>query len=178
MMLEVVLVGRGGQGVVTSGTILADAFLRDGRFVQAFPEFGPERAGAPVRAFVRASDKPIEVYTPVEKADAAVVFDVNLLKKHPPPKLLKPAGVMVINAGPGDLESLEGYRLCRIPAAEIARSLGRPLSVGIALLGAFSAFSNTVPLERLAEAVAERLYAEDVKVLERGFGEVVACAAV
>ncbi|MEM4273726.1 MAG: 2-oxoacid:acceptor oxidoreductase family protein [Candidatus Caldarchaeum sp.] len=177
MFFEVVLLGRGGQGVVTTSTILADAFLRDGKSVQAFPEFGPERAGAPVRAFVRVSDQPIEVYTPVEQADAAIVFDANLLKKFPPNKILKDGGTLVLNADASSLEHEEGYRVCRIPAAAIAKSLAKPLSIGVALLGAFSAFSRMIPLEKVSEAVSERLSAEDVRVVERGFVEVVAVAA-
>ncbi|MEM4314964.1 MAG: 2-oxoacid:acceptor oxidoreductase family protein [Nitrososphaerota archaeon] len=179
LFFEVVLLGRGGQGVVTSSTILADAFIRDGKYVQAFPEFGPERAGAPVKAYVRVSDQPIEVYTPVEQADAAIVFDVNLLKKQPMNRLLKAGGMLVLNAEQGSFtEDGAGYRICKIPATLIAKSLGKPLSIGIALLGAFSAISRVVPLQRVSEAVSERLSGEDVKVLERGFSGAVAVATV
>jgi len=179
LFYEVVLVGRGGQGVVTSGMVLADGFLRNGMFVQTFPEFGPERAGAPVKAYVRVSNIPIEVYTPVEMADAAIVFDPKLLKRFPLERLVRVGGVVVVNAAAGGLgESLGSRRVCNVPATEIANAFGKPLSVGIALLGAFAAFTELVPSEKVAEAVALRIGAGDVRVFEEGFRRVMHVAAV
>ena len=56
-MLEVRLHGRGGQGAVTSAELVAEAAISEGKYAQAFPSFGPERRGAPVRAFIRIDDK-------------------------------------------------------------------------------------------------------------------------
>jgi pyruvate ferredoxin oxidoreductase gamma subunit len=71
--------GRGGQGTVTAAKVLADACLSGGRFVQAFPEYGPERAGAPLRAYNRVSSKQIRMHCPVLKPQVVSVVDATLL---------------------------------------------------------------------------------------------------
>ncbi len=71
--------GRGGQGTVTAAKVLADACLSGGRFVQAFPEYGPERAGAPLRAYNRVSSKHIRMHCPVLKPQVVSVVDATLL---------------------------------------------------------------------------------------------------
>jgi len=71
--------GRGGQGTVTAVKVFADACLSGGRHVQAFPEYGPERAGAPLRAFNRVSDRPLRLHCPVTKPNIVVVVDATLL---------------------------------------------------------------------------------------------------
>src|SRR5512139_4020171 len=71
--------GRGGQGTVTAAKVLADAFLSSGHYVQAFPEYGPERAGAPLRAYNRVSTRELRMHCPVLKPDIVVVVDATLL---------------------------------------------------------------------------------------------------
>ena len=71
--------GRGGQGVVTANEILAGAALKEGKYIKAFPEFGPERMGAPIRAFARISDEPIIVHSQVYYPDVVVVIDPTLI---------------------------------------------------------------------------------------------------
>jgi len=71
--------GRGGQGTVTAAKVLADACLSGGRHVQAFPEYGPERAGAPLRAFNRISDKELRIHCPVLEPKVVSVVDATLL---------------------------------------------------------------------------------------------------
>lgn len=71
--------GRGGQGTVTAAKVLADACLSGGRYVQAFPEYGPERAGAPLRAYNRVSSKQIRMHCPVLKPQVVSVVDATLL---------------------------------------------------------------------------------------------------
>ncbi len=71
--------GRGGQGTVTAAKVLADACLSGGGYVQAFPEYGPERAGAPIRAFTRISDEEISLHCGVTNPDVVVVIDPTLL---------------------------------------------------------------------------------------------------
>ncbi len=71
--------GRGGQGTVTAAKMFADACLSSGRYVQAFPEYGPERAGAPLQAYNRISAKELRKHCPVARPDIVVVMDVTLL---------------------------------------------------------------------------------------------------
>jgi len=79
-LFEVILLGRGGQGVVTAGRIQAEAALDTGYYAQSFPEFGPERSGAPVRTYVRISDQPLTLRAPMDQADHAIVFEARLLR--------------------------------------------------------------------------------------------------
>src|SRR5512140_2778164 len=71
--------GRGGQGTVTAAKVLADACLSGGRHVQAFPEYGPERAGAPLRAYNRVSSKELRMHCPVLEPQVVSVVDATLL---------------------------------------------------------------------------------------------------
>ena len=89
--------GRGGQGVVTSNQMLGKAALAEGNYIQAFPEFGPERTGAPVRAFLRISKEPIQVYAQVYSPDVVVCIDPTLLDVVNPAEGLKSEGTLVVN---------------------------------------------------------------------------------
>ncbi|HPD08385.1 MAG TPA: 2-oxoacid:acceptor oxidoreductase family protein, partial [Methanomassiliicoccales archaeon] len=89
--------GRGGQGVVTANEILAGAALKEGKFIKAFPEFGPERMGAPIRAFARISDEPITVHSQVYQPDVVLVIDSTLLKAGKVVDGLKDGGALIAN---------------------------------------------------------------------------------
>ncbi len=78
-IFEIVFHARGGQGAKTAAEILAQAALHEGKFVQAFPDFGPERSGAPVRTYVRISDESIRTHEPVVDPDMVAVLDETLL---------------------------------------------------------------------------------------------------
>ena len=81
MDMELCWHGRGGQGVVTANEILAETAIREGKYVKAFPEFGPERMGAPIRAFTRISPDPIRVHSQVYAPDIVIVLDPTLIGK-------------------------------------------------------------------------------------------------
>ena len=78
-ILEIRWHGRGGQGAKTAALLFAEAQMHSGKYVQAFPEYGPERGGAPVTAFNRVSDKPIRTHSQIENPDFVVVLDLSLL---------------------------------------------------------------------------------------------------
>jgi pyruvate ferredoxin oxidoreductase gamma subunit len=78
MMKEVRLHGRGGQGVVSAAQLLADAAVLEGKYVQAFPEFGAERSGAPIAAYARLSDDPIEIHSFIRNPDVVIVCDRSM----------------------------------------------------------------------------------------------------
>jgi pyruvate ferredoxin oxidoreductase gamma subunit len=78
-MIEVIFYGRGGQGAKSAAEILAQAAVSEGKFVQAFPNFGPERSGAPIRAYVRISESKIRTHEPITDPDMMVVLDETLL---------------------------------------------------------------------------------------------------
>jgi len=90
--------GRGGQGAVTASQVLAAAALLDGKYVQAFPEFGPERAGAPVRAFTRISNEPINIHSQIYTPDVVIVIDPTLLKTVKVTEGLTKGGKLIVNS--------------------------------------------------------------------------------
>src|SRR5512143_3777128 len=71
--------GRGGQGAVTAAKMVAELALGQGKYFQAFPEYGPERSGAPIVAFTRVSDEPIQIYSGIEHPAIVVVLDASLI---------------------------------------------------------------------------------------------------
>ncbi len=124
--------GRGGQGVVTSNQMLGKAALEEGFYIQAFPEFGPERTGAPVRAFLRMSKEPIQIYAQVYQPDVVVCIDPTLLDVVNPAEGLKKDGTMVLNTpkSPSDIRKKFGFetgKVVTVDATSIALEvLGRP----------------------------------------------------
>ncbi len=78
VMKEIVVIGRGGQGAVTSTQVLAVAAFNDGKQCQSFPNFGIERMGAPVKSYCRIDDKPIQLREQVYNADYAIILDPTL----------------------------------------------------------------------------------------------------
>jgi len=172
--------GRGGQGVVTASNLLASAALLEGKQVQAFPEFGPERTGAPVLGFTRISDAPIDVHSQVYEPDVVVVLDPTLLKTVNVTEGLKKGGKLLVNT---DLSSKElreqlngeGIRVFTVNATRISLDvIGRPI-FNTAMLGALVKATNLVSLdsvikvtlERFAGSVAEK----NVAAIKRAFME-------
>lgn len=78
-IFEIIFHARGGQGAKTAAEIIAQAALHEGKYVQSFPSFGPERSGAPTKTYVRVSGKPIRTHEPVVDPDVVVVVDETLL---------------------------------------------------------------------------------------------------
>jgi len=95
--LEIRWHGRGGQGAVTAAKIVADSCVYDGKFVQAFPEYGPERAGAPVKSFNRISPTPIYTHSQVTNPGVVLVLDPSLMDAVDVCEGLHDGSVLIIN---------------------------------------------------------------------------------
>jgi len=159
-MKEMLLVGRGGEGVVLASQILADTFARAGFFVQSFPEFTAERRGAPISAFLRWDEKPIHRRYKVRDCDVLAVVSPS----PPSPeavRTVRPGGLILLNretrfphAGPFDI--------ARVPASRIASdngilsSEGRPMG-NMAVLGACVRLLIPDGLAFLEDALASRM---------------------
>ena len=89
--------GRAGQGVVTASELLAEAALKDDKYFQAFPEYGPERMGAPIKAYTRISDEPIEVHYQILNPEVVVVVNPNLLGVVDVTEGLAQDGIVIVN---------------------------------------------------------------------------------
>ena len=96
-MIEIRWHGRGGQGAKTASLLLADAAFNTGKYIQGFPEYGPERMGAPITAYNRISDTPITIHSNIYEPDYVVVVDDTLLSSVPVTDGLKKEGAIVIN---------------------------------------------------------------------------------
>ena len=141
--------------------VLAQALFKEGKWVQAFPHFGVERRGAPVAAFVRFDETPIELRCHIYAPDYVIILDPTLAGSPAIVKGLKKNGGVLVNS-PRILDDLSlppEARLAVIDAGSIAvkYGLGTPLSpiVNTAILGAFARFSQIVSLEAVSEAVVE-----------------------
>ena len=111
-LIEIRWHGRGGQGAKTASLLLADAAFNTGKYIQGFPEYGPERMGAPITAYNRISDGPITIHSNIYEPDYVVVVDDTLLTSVPVTAGLKKEGAIVINTtkSPEKLkELLKGY---------------------------------------------------------------------
>ena len=97
-LIEIRWHGRGGQGAKTASLLLADAAFNTGKYIQGFPEYGPERMGAPITAYNRISDEPITVHSNIYYPDYVVVVDDTLLDAVEVTSGLKESGAIVINS--------------------------------------------------------------------------------
>lgn len=127
--------GRGGQGAWTASELLARTALDEGKYIQSFPEFGPERMGAPVTAFTRISAKPIRLHCAVYDPDVVVVLDNSLLRTVPVTAgLNRDEDCLIINSSEDPKKLKEELRVVKgkvwtVPATEIAlRILGAPIT--------------------------------------------------
>ena len=96
-MIEIRWHGRGGQGTKTASLLLADAAFNTGKYIQGFPEYGPERMGAPITAYNRISSSPIRLHSNIYEPDYVVVVDDTLLESVPVTEGLKETGAIIIN---------------------------------------------------------------------------------
>lgn len=159
-LVEVRFHGRGGQGAWTASLLLAQAGLKEGRYIQSFPSFGPERAGAPITAFTRISDEPILLHSSVYEPDVVVVLDPTLLGPAVADGV-KPGKKLVVNTGQTPAEvrerlGLEGVGTWVLDATSMAlKVLGRPIT-NTSMLGAVVKATGMVKLDSLMAVVKER----------------------
>lgn len=172
--------GRGGQGAWTASELLARAAVKEGKYIQSFPEFGPERMGAPVCAYTRISDKPINLHCAIYEPDVVAVLDSSLLKTVPLTDGLQRDGILIVNTRESPTELRKqlnppGEKVWTIPATDIAvETLGRPIA-NTAILGTVARATGMVALESLQEAVRERfplkIAEKNVEAMGRAYKE-------
>ncbi|MDX1672953.1 MAG: 2-oxoacid:acceptor oxidoreductase family protein [Balneolaceae bacterium] len=163
MMKEIRWHGRGGQGAKTVSELLALALLKSGYFVQAFPEYGPERSGAPIRAYTRSSDQPIRLHCGVTNPDIVIVLDASLLNDTDITEGLESNGLVLVNT-PLDAEAIKSSlerltNLYCLDADRLAEETGCSFS-NVVMVGAVSSINGAPALEMLYEAAEEKLGAK------------------
>jgi pyruvate ferredoxin oxidoreductase gamma subunit len=185
-MVEIRWHGRGGQGTVTAAKVLADACLSGGRQVQAFPEYGPERAGAPLRAYNRISEKKLRMHCPVLNPGVVCVVDATLLDAINVAEGATDNAVFIVNTSkdPKDirekLKAKASQRVFTIDATRIAvDTIGRPMP-NAPMLGAVNKATSIVTMEVLLDDVkgsfgkkfAQKIIDGNLAAVKRGYEEV------
>ncbi len=186
-MLEIRWHGRGGQGVKTAALLLADVAFNTGKYVQGFPEYGPERMGAPVTAYNRICDEVIRDHSNIYEPDFVVVVDETLLKSVNVIKGLKPEGAILVNTdqGPEKIAAkLKGYagKVLTIDARKISEELlgayfpNMPMLAGVIKMS--RVMDEQVFLDNMNISLKHKFASKpqmitgNMKVLERSLGEV------
>jgi 2-oxoacid:acceptor oxidoreductase gamma subunit (pyruvate/2-ketoisovalerate family) len=154
--------GRGGQGAWTASELLARTALDEGKYIQSFPEFGPERMGAPVTAFTRISTQPIRLHCAIYNPDVVIVLDNTLLKSVPVTAgFNRDEDILIVNSNENPATLKESLRVTKgqvwtVPATEIAlRILGAPIT-NTALLGCVAKSTNIVTLDGIRKTLLGR----------------------
>ena len=185
--LEVRWHGRAQQGVVTAAKVLGEACLRAGKFVQAFPEFGPERMGAPVRAYNRVSEEPIRLHSQVTNPKYVLIADPSLIASVNVTDGTPEDAVFIVNTqkAPEEMRkelglSAKGPHVYTVDATNISiETIGRFLP-NTPLLGALAKVTGIISLEALLENFKEnyskkfspKVMEGNVSAMNRGFNEV------
>lgn len=178
--------GRGGQGTVTAAKVLADSCLGGGRYVQAFPEYGPERAGAPLRAYNRISSTKLRMHCPVLEPDIVAVADATLLDSINVAEGTKDNTIFLVNTSMDPKEVREklkagqNQKVFSFNATKIAIDcFGRNMP-NSPMLGAVCRVTGLITLEHLLEDVkksfgkkfSQKIIDGNIEATKRGYEEV------
>lgn len=169
-MKEIIWLGRGGQGAFTAAKLLGAAYIaeHDAQYALAFPSFGPERRGAPVRAFTKLDEKPVLDRSQTEHADYIVILDDTL---YAPPlrALLKPEGRILVNSK----AAIAGAET--VDADAIAAELRLP-TVNTVMLGVLTAVSGVITESQAVSAIRgympAKIQERNIAALQKAIGEV------
>ena len=159
-LVEIRWHGRGGQGAKTASLLLADAAFNTGKYIQGFPEYGPERMGAPITAYNRISDERINIHSNIYEPDYVVVVDESLISVIDVTSGLKETGAIIINTekSPDEVKKyLKGYKgkVCTINARSISEdTLGKNFP-NTPMLGAVVKVSGIMEPKKFVEDMKE-----------------------
>lgn len=186
-MIEIRWHGRGGQGAKTASLLLADAAFNTGKYIQGFPEYGPERMGAPITAYNRISDTPIRIHSNIYEPDYVVVVDDSLIGAVDVTSGLKDNGAIVINTNE-DIDSLRkklnGFssKIYTIDASKISLECLKANFPNTAMLAAVVNITKIMSKEELVDNMKDAFshkFAKKPEVIEpnmeallRGYNEI------
>jgi pyruvate ferredoxin oxidoreductase gamma subunit len=184
-MIEIRWHGRGGQGAKTAATLLAAAALHEGKYSQGFPEYGPERMGAPIRGFTRIADEPILLHCNIANPQIVVVLDPTLIGAIDVTEGLHEGGTVVINTmeSPATMRerlALSDGKVCTIDASGIAlEELGRDIP-NTPMMGALCKVSDVLKLQTVKDDIvgkftgrfSQKVIDGNLRAIDRAFEEV------
>ena len=166
--------GRGGQGVKTAATLLAEAALHEDKYSQGFPDYGPEREGAPIRGYTRISDSPIHVHSAIYHPDIVVVLDASLLAVVDVTEGIKDDGIVLINTHetPAEIRKtlgLTGGKVYAVDATQIAiDEIGRPIP-NTPMMGALVKVVPSLQLDPILKDVEKKFKAKGDAIVQGNF---------
>ncbi len=177
--------GRGGQGAKTAAALVAEVALAEGKYSQGFPEYGPERMGAPVRGFTRISERPVRIHSAIYYPDAVVILDDTLLDTVDCAENLSEDGVVVVNTTKPLDEIVKklsntGKGVFLLNASQIAiDEIGRDIP-NTPMIGALVKASGVITLEvvlkdtekKLGKKFGEKIVQGNLRAVRRGYDEV------
>ncbi|KPJ51281.1 pyruvate synthase [candidate division TA06 bacterium DG_26] len=161
-MVEIRWHGRGGQGAKTAALLLADAVISSGKYVQAFPEYGPERRGAPVRSFNRIDKTEIRQHSPVVEPDVVVVLDATLIESAKVTEGLKKDGVLLVNTAetPGELRKSHDIKTGKVYTVDASTIALDTMGLDIPntpMLGALARVTEILDYEEMLKDLEKKL---------------------
>jgi len=159
-IFEVVIHGRGGQGAKTASQFIAEAAMGKGKYIQSFPEYGPERAGAPMVAYARISDKPITTYAPIVNPDVVMVIDPTLIGSINVLEGLTDKCALIVNTNksPDEIRKKTGFKgkIYAVDATKISiETVGKNLP-NTPILGALVKITDIISLNALKDSVKKK----------------------
>ena len=172
-MTEILWHGRGGQGAFTAARLLGAAFALKGddTYALAFPSFGPERRGAPIRAFTKLDSKPIGNRSEITKADYSIFLDDTLFSESAFSEL-KEGGKILLNTK----RQIDDERVITLDGDSIAAEILKMPITNTIMLGAFAAVFDDISLEDINEAIRqnmpEKLHSKNIAAVEAAAKEV------
>ena len=183
-ILEIRLHGRGGQGAKTAAQLIAEAALDKGKQIQTFPEYGPERTGAPMKAYVRISDKKITTYEPVVNPDIVLVIDPTLIEAIDVTEGLSKKDILIVNTSkePEDIRNQTKFKgkIYTVDATKISiELLGKNLP-NMPIIGALIRAREIVTLENINKKVRDHFLKKigeknteaNIKAIKKAYDEV------
>lgn len=161
-MIEIRWHGRGGQGAKTAALLLAEAALEQGKHAQAFPEYGPERTGAPVLSFDRISGSPIYLHCQVKAPEIVVVLDPTLLQEVDVTEGLPDNGKLIVNTNRSPQEvaqelKLKPEQVFTVDASQISMETIKRDIPNTPMLGAFAKVTGMLDFEAMLEDTKKKL---------------------
>jgi len=184
-LFEVRMHGRAGQGAKSGSQMLAEAAFKQGKWIQAFPEYGSERRGAPTVSYTRISDKALRTHEPITNPDAVMVFDMGLIRAVPVTAgLNEEAGILIVNTTKSveEIRQIIGFKgkIYVIDATSISLDLLKIDAPNVPMLGALIKATDIVPIKAVEEIIKETFLEKigmekvekNIRGLHRGYEEV------
>jgi len=184
--LEIRWHGRGGQGAKTAALLFAESAIEEGKYSQGFPDYGPERMGAPMRGFTRIDNKPIRIHSQITNPEIVAVLDQTLLDIVDVTEGLPEDGTIIINTSkkPEEIRkklNLKGRKLCTVDATKISLdTLGKDIPNTV-MIGAIIRATEILDMKTLIHNIEKKFSKKynkavaeaNVKAINRAYDEVI-----